>query len=257
MTAKHAIVTGSSRGVGKAISTALIANGWSIWGVRRQPESEKSSSRADLRVQHHTLQADLFDRRGIEKTIHWIERPLSGIVCNAGIKIPEPILGNRTHHIVHENNSKSALLPAFKNSIDYQIEANLIAPLQLIRALLNANKVGSPCSIVFISSNLARRGLSGYVAYSAAKAGLEAATRTLARELGPKNIRVNAVAPGLLRTDMTKSMGDAGYKTYASEVPLGRVGEAEDVAPLVSFLLGESSGYITGQVIDVDGGWAV
>ena len=137
-----------------------------------------------------------------------------------------------------------------------QLEEDLGAPLRLCRALLREGRLAAGSSLVFVGSNAARRGLAGMVAYSAAKAGLEGATRALARELGPQGIRVNAVAPGVIRTDMTRDFGDAGYAAYAAEVPLGRVGEAEDVAPAVEFLLGDGARYITGQVLDIDGGWA-
>jgi 3-oxoacyl-[acyl-carrier protein] reductase len=133
----------------------------------------------------------------------------------------------------------------------------LQAPLVLLRALLLEERLAPGASVVVITSNLAHRGAYDRVAYSASKAGLEGAVRSLARELGPRGIRVNAVAPGLLDTDMTHEVGPDGFESYAQEVPLGRVGLASDISPLVAFLLGPGSDYITGQVIDVDGGWGV
>ena len=131
----------------------------------------------------------------------------------------------------------------------------LAAPLKLLRALLRAEALRPNASLVFVSSNLARHGLENKVAYAAAKVGIEGAVRALAVELGPTGMRVNAVAPGLLRTDMTAAAGEAGYQGYASEVPLGRVGEADDIAPAIAFLLGHGAAYISGQILDIDGAW--
>ena len=129
-------------------------------------------------------------------------------------------------------------------------------PLRICRALLRAGRLARGSSLVFVSSNLARRGLAGMVAYSAAKAGLEGATRALARELGPlADPRQRGGAGAAAHGHDARDFGEAGYAEYAAEVPLGRVGEPADVAPAVEFLLGDGARYITGQVLDIDGGW--
>ena len=122
--------------------------------------------------------------------------------------------------------------------------------------LLHYDLIAADGAFVVMSSNLARRGIAGRAAYSASKAGVEGAVRSLAKELGPRRIRINAVAPGLIRTEMSAAATPDDFQSYAQEVPLGRVGEVHDVAPVVAFLLGPDAGYITGQVIDIDGGFA-
>jgi 3-oxoacyl-[acyl-carrier protein] reductase len=174
---------------------------------------------------------------------------LSGIVLNAGIASRLPFVGGR--------------LTDGRDPIAIHVHADLVAPLLLLRALLEAGCLAPGASIVLVTSNLARRGLPGKVAYAVAKAGLEAAVRGLAHELGPLGHRINAVAPGLLRTDMTATPEpgqspsdiDAGFAAYAETVPLRRVGTPEDIAPVVRFLLSQDSRYVTGTTLDVDGGW--
>jgi 3-oxoacyl-[acyl-carrier protein] reductase len=114
--------------------------------------------------------------------------------------------------------------------------------------------LGTGGSIVNISSIVAENGFSGLVAYSATKAALLGMTRALARELGPRNIRVNAVAPGYLETELSKSLSARQREQIVRRTPLGRLGKSEDVLPVVEFLLSTASRFITGQVLTVDGG---
>jgi len=250
------LVTGASRGIGAALVRDLVARGERVWGIHR-----RASTQADAlaRACGEALRLDRFDLEAPAALAQIVAvcstrsadgpGPLTGIVLNAGIASRVPFVGGR--------------LADDRDPITVHVHADLVAPLQLLRALLEARCLAPGAAIVLVTSNLARRGLPGKVAYAVAKAGLEAAVRGLAHELGPLGHRINAVAPGLLRTDMTATPEpgqsaadlDAGFAAYAQTVPLRRVGTPEDIAPVVRFLLSADSRYVTGTTLDVDGGW--
>lgn len=229
------LVTGATRGIGLAIAARLVASGRQVLGVYRRDDVAAEEAQRALGPGFRAVRVDALPAALAMLPV------LAGVVFNAGVVLRGPF---------------TELEREGGDPIATQLEEDLGAPLRLCRTLLREGRLVAGSSLVFVGSNAARRGLAGMVAYSAAKAGLEGATRALARELGPQGIRVNAVAPGVIRTEMTRDFGDAGYQTYAAEVPLGRVGEVEDVAPVVEFLLGDGARYITGQVLDIDGGWA-
>ncbi len=241
------LVTGASRGIGRAICARLIGEA-DLVGVYRSNHAAAESLASELGAAPaghtlRTLACDLTNAPARAELIDGLRASqvrFRGVVMNAGVAHYSPFVG-------------SSGQPS--DPVLAELRGNLEAPLLFLRGLLEADLVESGASVVFVSSNLVRHALAGHVGYAAAKAGLEAAVKQLCAELGPRRIRVNAVAPGLILTDMTGHMSDSELATYASEVPLGRSGSPDDIARCVAFFLGEQSEYVSGQVLDVDGGW--
>lgn len=141
--------------------------------------------------------------------------------------------------------------------IERMLDVNLKAALLLAKECSRLMLAQNSGNIINIASIIAERGFRGLSAYAATKAGMIGMTRSLARELGPRGIRVNAVAPGYLETEMSGSLGDEQRSQIERRTPLGRLGTVEDVVPVIEFLLSPASGYVTGQVITVDGGSSI
>jgi 2-hydroxycyclohexanecarboxyl-CoA dehydrogenase len=244
---KTAVVTGagSKRGIGRATANALAAAGWNI----AVPDLDEASAKdtANEVAERHGVQSvgvgcDVTDETSVENALATIEAtlpPIGALVNNAGITSPTPFL-----QVTGEE-------------WDRMFAVNVRGSYNITRRVAPGMAERGFGRIVFLSSVSAERGggVFGGVAYSAAKAGQLGFARALARELGPKGITANAVAPGLIGTDITGGALEGDRKTQLiSGTPVGRVGTVEDVADLITFLCREASGYITGVTYDVNGG---
>jgi 3-oxoacyl-[acyl-carrier protein] reductase len=143
-------------------------------------------------------------------------------------------------------------------NISQVISSNLTSSLMLAKEYIRARlKIRTSGNIVFITSIIASRGYSGLASYSASKAGLEGAARSLARELGPKGFRVNCVAPGYFDSELSSSLDENKRNQIVRRTPLGRLAELSDITPAIEFLISEDASFITGNVITIDGGISV
>lgn len=239
---KVAWVTGGSRGIGRAIVLRLAAQGadvaftyrQNIEAARQVVESVEAMGRRIL-----PLQADVADRRQVDRTINEILNTFGGLhilVNNAGI--------TRDGLLVRMSDDKW----------DEVLRVNLTGAFYCARAAARPMMKNRWGRIINITSVVALTGNPGQANYTAAKAGLIGLTKTLARELGSRGITVNAIAPGFVRTDMTEALPDELKAQVLERIVLNRFGEPEDIASAVAFLASDDAGYITGQVIIVDGG---
>ena len=236
---RHVMVSGGTRGLGTAIVRRLLGQQWSVSTFGRKSVSFVETCRDEHPESFHFSTADMQDRGSLRNVVRdaegWLG-PIYGLVNNAGIA------------------SDGLLATSRAAEIDRVITTNLTGTLQLTQFAVRRMLLQRAGSIINISSIIGIRGYSGLAAYGATKAGIDGMTRALAREVGPAGIRVNSVAPGYLRTEMTHGLTENQLRQIANRTPLGRLGTAEDVTGLVEFLLSDDSRFITGQVIAVEGG---
>ena len=240
---KKVLVTGALRGIGRAVAKALAMSGAEvIINYRSRPE-EALEFCEELRSlgarEAHRLCFDVSHYVQVKEalTAHVQDHgPFTGIVNNAGF-------------------SRDALLLRVKeDDIHSLIDTNLKGPMYVIQALSRSLLQAPQASIVNIGSIVGLMGNSGQMVYSAAKAGLVGLTKSLAKELGKRQIRCNAVCPGFIETEMTKALDSKVKEVYLSQIPLQRLGKTDDVSNLILFLISEASSYITGEIIKIDGG---
>lgn len=227
-----ALVTGSSRGIGAGLADALEAAGVKVLrhGSAPTPGSPE------------LIVADLASAEGVAAltdAVHERVDHLDLVVNNAGVELPSRL----------ENMSD--------DSLRRTLDVNLTAPLLVTRSLLPLLRAGRGRSVVMVTSIHDAVPYSGNVAYVASKAGLEAATRTLALELASDRIRVNALAPGAIETELNREVIDEmGRDRFDSWIPLGRVGQIDDLVGALLFLASEASRYVSGARLLVDGGYS-
>ncbi len=239
---KVALITGATRGIGKQIAITLSKQGYDIALNFRKENDELSNVKTQIEnsgVKCLTIQGDISNfedcERIVKETIEKFEK-IDVLVNNAGI-------------------TKDMLLARMKEEDFKQvIDVNLVGTFNMTKNVINYMMKARQGRIINISSVVGIAGNAGQSNYSASKAGIIGFTKSLAKEVASRNILVNAVAPGFIETSMTDVLKDEVKNEIAKSIPLKRMGTPEDVANVVKFLASSDSSYITGQVLQVDGG---
>ncbi len=236
-----ALVTGASRGIGQAIALALGQAGATVIGTATSDKGAQAISDylAEASIKGGGMKLNVTDAAEVDAVITAISAQFGDIgilVNNAGI-------------------TRDNLLMRMKDEEwDDILATNLTSVFRLSRAVLRAMMKARSGRIISIASVVGAMGNAGQTNYSAAKAGIMGFTKSLAREVGSRNITVNCVAPGFIDTDMTRALPEAQRQALLAHIPLGRLGSAEDIAAAVTFLASPAAGYISGTTLHVNGG---
>lgn len=240
---KTALVTGASRGIGRAIALRLAEDGANV-AVIYAGSTDKAEAVVNeitaLGVNAKAYRCNVADSAAVNETVKAVTNDLGKIdilVNNAGI-------------------TRDGLMLRMKDEdFDAVLDTNLKGAFNMIRACYSGFIRKKNGRIINISSVSGIMGNAGQANYSASKAGVIGLTKSVARELASRGITCNAVAPGFIQTDMTENLGD--NNPLLNSIPLGRMGKPEDIAAAVAFLASDSAAYITGEVLKVDGGLAI
>ncbi len=242
MTQKWVLVTGGSRGIGQALVTGLLPQ-WNIVFTGRSEEGIARTLELAQDVQSaHWVKGYSCDGKDEQRVGELAQQMLDEYGAPAAIVHNAGIARDALH--IHQD------AEVWRDVLDN----NLISLVNWNRLLLPAMMMQSEGSVVLMSSVTAIRGNSGQTAYAASKAAMMGIARSLAREVGRFGIRVNCLAPGLIESDMTQAIPEAKLKAMRQEIPLRRLGLAEEVTGSVAFLIGDNSRYLTGQTLVLDGG---
>ena len=238
MDKKVALVTGASRGIGRAIAEQLVADGFFVVGTATSDNGAESIS-SYLNADGKGLKLNVADADSIAGVIKQIAADYAApavLVNNAGI-------------------TRDNLLMRMKddewNDI---ITTNLTSIFRMSKAVLRGMMKAKTGRIINISSVVGATGNAGQTNYAASKAGMVGFAKSMAKEVGSRNITINTVAPGFIDTDMTKELADEHKEALMSSIALGRLGDPKEIAHAVSFLASEGASYITGETIHVNGG---
>lgn len=236
---RYALITGASGGIGQAVAFKLASEGYNLYlHYHKNVESVKKlvEKLNQFHGEYMTIQADLSEPDGFQK-------------------IPEQIFS--LDAIVHcsGNSQYGMFLDLELAEVESLMHVHVINPLMLTKALLPKLSRKRSGNIVVITSIWGQTGGSCEVAYSAAKGAQISFVKALSKEVALSGIRVNAIAPGAIKTAMMARFTNAETEEIESEIPMGRIGLPEEIAGAVSFLLSDESSYITGQVLSVNGGW--
>ncbi|HJA37045.1 MAG TPA: 3-oxoacyl-[acyl-carrier-protein] reductase [Firmicutes bacterium] len=242
---KIALVTGGSRGIGRAVCLALAKSGADVavnYAGKEEAAQQTCRMCEELGARTLAIQADVADNAQVNAMVDQVIAQfgrLDILVCNAGIT------------------RDNLLMRMAEQDFDQVIATNLKGVWNCMKAVCRPMMKQRWGRIVSMSSVVGVAGNAGQVNYAASKAGVIGMTKSLARELGSRGVTVNAIAPGFIETDMTAVLPENIKEGLLGSIPLGRLGQAEEVAALAAFLCSEQAGYITGQVIHVDGGMAM
>ena len=239
---KKAIITGASRGIGKAIAFNLAENGCDLFLVSRTKsdlEKVKNEILNNYKVNIFCYELDITNFESVKEVFKKIiveAGTIDILINNAGI--------------TQDNIIARMTIDQWDRVIQTNLTGYFNCCKHIIRYMIK-NKYGR---IINISSIIGLNGNIGQINYSAAKAGLLGLTKSLSKEVGSRNITVNSVAPGFIKTDMTQGLDNLNKNKFLEDIALKRFGETEDVAHLVTFLASNKASYITGQTINIDGG---
>lgn len=242
---KTALVTGASRGIGRAIAMTLAAEGAYVVVNYNGSEAAANAVVEEIIAAGGTAQSyrcPVGDFAAVETMIKTLVKKLGRIdilVNNAGI------------------NRDDLLMKMKEADFDAVIETNLKGSFNTMRHIARPMMKQRGGSIINISSVSGVLGNAGQMNYCASKAGIIGMTKSMARELASRNVRVNAIAPGFIETDMTRAMSDSAKEAGIAQIPLGKMGDPQDIANMAAFLASDKASYITGQVICVDGGMCI